>query len=358
MLSYLKKNLGNIILISILTLLVGVGGVVKAKTQRLSLFVEKGCPHCAKVEEFIRKNNLEKEVEIKEIRFNNSNRQEFIRVVGECGIPLSQAGVPLLEIKKGGCLVGDRDITRFLEKRNIEEVAKEEATTPHRGMTKITLPAVVLGAAVDAINPCAFAVLIVLMMTVLAQERSSRKEVLSTGFSFILSIFISYFLMGIGIYKALATLRSSVVVIRVLGILAIILGVLNLKDYFYYGGFGFKMEVPDFMRPRLRKIINSVTSPLGAFLVGFGVSLFLLPCTSGLYVVILGMLSSKEVFRSALAYLILYNLIFISPMVAIVGLVYKGAGPSNFEKMRQKNLRVLHLFAAILMIFLGLLILY
>ena len=69
----------------------------------------------------------------------------------------------------------------------------------------------------------------------------------------------------------------------------------------------------------MKRIIQRVTSVPGAFLTGFVVSLFLLPCTSGPYIVILGLLGKTATRPEALAWLVLYNLIFVLPMVAITG---------------------------------------
>ena len=68
------------------------------------------------------------------------------------------------------------------------------------------------------------------------------------------------------------------------------------------------MEVPISWRPRLKAVIKGITSVPGAFLVGFVVSLFLLPCTSGPYIVILGLLAKTTTRNYALLLLLLYNL--------------------------------------------------
>ena len=110
-------------------------------------------------------------------------------------------------------------------------------------------------------------------------------------------------------------------------------------------------------RPKLKSLLKSATSPKGAFGIGFIVSLILLPCTSGPYIVILAMLAKKATYLKAVSYLVLYNLIFISPMVLISYAVYKGFDPAKAEEMRQKRLRTLHLFAGIIMLAMGIVIL-
>ncbi|MBU2264982.1 hypothetical protein KJ784_02220, partial [Patescibacteria group bacterium] len=122
-------------------------------------------------------------------------------------------------------------------------------------------------------------------------------------------------------------------------------------------GGGFLMEVPQSWRPKMKGLVLKITTPLGAFLTGLLVSLFLLPCTSGPYVIILGMLASKTTLAQALIYLVFYNLIFIAPMLAIVFSIYWGLSPEQAEEWRKRKLRLLHLIAGIILLILGIVIL-
>ncbi|OGZ33387.1 MAG: hypothetical protein A2Y98_03630 [Candidatus Portnoybacteria bacterium RBG_19FT_COMBO_36_7] len=223
----------------------------------------------------------------------------------------------------------------------------------------LTTWAVVCGAAVDAINPCEFAILILLMASMLVDE-NNRKKALFTGLAFSAAIFIAYFLMGIGLLSLIRqyTLSFTGTFYKIVGILAIIIGLLNIKDYFWYGGGGFLMEVPQSWRPKMKSLIKSVTNPIGAFLIGLLVSLFLLPCTSGPYAVILGMLATKITFTSAVFYLILYNLIFVLPMLVVVFAMYWGLSPEKAEDWRKNKIRLLHLIAGVILVALGIVILF
>ena len=77
------------------------------------------------------------------------------------------------------------------------------------------------------------------------------------------------------------------------------------------------------MRPKMKKIVSNITSPWSAFGIGIFVTLFLLPCTIGPYIIAGGILSVNSIL-SSLPTLLLYNLIFVSPMIFIVLLVYWG----------------------------------
>ena len=236
--------------------------------------------------------------------------------------------------------------------------AGENACQTGLASLNLTPWAVACGAALDAINPCEFSVLILLMATMLIKD-SNRRRALLTGFSFIAAIFLAYFLIGVGLFELIRqyTINFSGYFYKIIGGLAILIGLLNIKDYFWHGGGGFVMEVPKKWRPKMKKLIRDIASPPGAFLIGLLVSLFLLPCTSGPYVVILGMLANKVTLAKALLYLIFYNLIFILPMAVIVLAIYFGLPPERAEQWRQQKIRSLHLIAGVILLALGIVIL-
>ncbi|MDR0283187.1 MAG: sulfite exporter TauE/SafE family protein [Candidatus Peribacteria bacterium] len=144
----------------------------------------------------------------------------------------------------------------------------------------------------DSINPCAFAVMLLLLTSILSRTKD-RKKALLAGILFSLAIFITYFLLGMGVLKLLGNVKSLFRLKRIVGIVGLFVGLANIKDYFRYGK-GFLMEIPMSRRPLMQKIIKKVVSPAGAFVVGVLVSLFLLPCSSGPYLTILGYLSAES----------------------------------------------------------------
>ncbi|MBU2496651.1 MAG: cytochrome c biogenesis protein [Nanoarchaeota archaeon] len=235
------------------------------------------------------------------------------------------------------------------------EILGESSPTenPKTTQTKqqLTLGAVILAAVVDAINPCAFAVLIILLTTILAA--GNRRKVLYAGLAFSLAIFISYFLMGLGLYAAISISGLTHIIFLIVSIIAILVGLFNIKDYFWYGKF-FITEVPRAWRPKLKSLLRGVVSIPGAFFIGFVVSLFLLPCTSGPYIVILGLLAKLATKNYAITMLLLYNLIFILPMIIITLAVYYGfTTVEKAEEWKNKKVKVLHLIAGLIILALG-----
>lgn len=337
------------------------------------LFYGQGCPHCAALEEFLDGIKGKYPIILRpyEIYYNQENREFFEKMTKAYGKEIE--GVPTLfignkvivgysnsmadlveaEIAKcsvEGCISPAKKI-----EGNVTEISTESSPAEHPEVTemkkKLTIPAVIGAAIVDSINPCEFAILIILLSTILVSN--SRKKALFAGLAFSLAIFISYFLMGLGIYSAVRAASFTRIFYVIVSILAIVIGLFNLKDYFWYGKW-FRMEVPMRWRPRMKMIIKSVTSVPGAFLVGFVISLFLLPCTSGPYIVILGLLAETATKSYAISLLLLYNLIFIIPMLAITFMISAGvATTAQAEEWRQRKIKVLHLIAAIILLALG-----
>ncbi|MBA7534023.1 hypothetical protein ES705_26269 [subsurface metagenome] len=210
----------------------------------------------------------------------------------------------------------------------------------------------------DSVNPCAIAVLTMVLMTILIQNPEKRKKVLYAGLAFVSAIFIGYLFYGvviIQIFKGFAELlrQNSKYIFSGLAILAMLIGALNIKDFFYYKKGGIATEMPLSMRPRVKKIIQGASSPFGAFVIGFIVTLFLLPCTIGPYIIASGLLSELGTL-GALPWLVYYNLIFILPMFIIVGLIYFGFTKiQEVSGWKEMNVRKLHLVAGILLFAVG-----
>lgn len=330
-------------------------------SSQIYFFYGQGCFHCSRVEQYFKNEKIFIRYPVikKEIYSNRDNAVLFNNLLDKLNVTSNNRGVPTVIIGNK-VLMGD---TPIIDNFIIEadkyllnsKQSNNDAQTDNKNIKiDLTLMAVIIGSLVDAINPCEFAVLIILMTTILST--GNAKKALKSGLSFSASIFISYFLMGLGLYKALSFSGISNYFFKILGWVAIILGFFNIKDYFWYGK-GFLMEVPLSWRPKLKSLINSVTNPKGAFMIGFLVSLFLLPCTSGPYIVILGMLAKKVFDVQAVLYLLLYNLIFVSPMIFISWIVYKGFNPTKAEEIRQKRLKILHLIAGLVMLIMGVVIL-
>jgi cytochrome c biogenesis protein CcdA/glutaredoxin len=351
----------QLLLVILWVLVAGVpGAAAQAQTGQpvdLVFFYGRGCPHCAAMKQFLetmQAKHPQLRVRDYEVYFDDANARLFERVADAYQFEIT--GVPTMFLGNSAVTGFSEDMAPQLEakiKRCIEQrcVSPLDRVAAAARTRTLTFSAVVFGAAVDAINPCAFAVLIILITTVLGA--GLRRKALYAGLAFSLSIFISYYLMGLGLYSAVEAAGITQALFIAVAVLAIAGGLFNLKDYLWYGKW-FVMEVPFSWRPALKQLIQKVTSVPGAFLVGFAVSLFLLPCTSGPYIVILGLLARTATRASAMLWLLLYNTIFILPMILITVGVYLGVTTlEKAERWRTQHLQALHLVAGIILLVLG-----
>lgn len=240
----------------------------------------------------------------------------------------------------------------------IARAVEARATSPLdrlRLREQLTLGAVVLGAALDSINPCDFAVLVLLLGTLLVMGK--RVKVLWAGFAFAAGIFVAYFAMGFILYSILGvtvgTRSFREPFIYAVSALAILVGLWEMKDLLWYGKW-FSIEVPEKWKPSVKKLTASVVSVPGAFVIGLVDSLFLAPCTSGPYIVILTLLSQTTTRGQGALWLLLYNFIFILPMIAITLLVHFGfTTTARAERWRQAKLGTLHFTTGLVMVLIG-----
>lgn len=208
---------------------------------------------------------------------------------------------------------------------------------------------------VDSINPCAIAVLLFVLSALVFF--GDRKKILKVGTAFILGLYITYFLFGAGIFYALKinTWINPTIFHWIMGIFGTVMGLLNIKDYFWYGGGGFLVEIPRKWRPKMSMMLARATTVPVAFLTGVLVTAFELPCTGGPYVFVLGILSQSTTKLLILPILAYYNILFSLPLIVIMLGVYWGfLKVDKTEHWKQRNIRKLHLIAGIVLVLLGL----
>ncbi len=229
-------------------------------------------------------------------------------------------------------------------------------------MEGFTLGKITMLALADSVNPCAIAVLTMVLVSILVANPEKKKRVLGAGLAFAAAVYIGYLVYGtliVQFFRLFAEFlrNNSTYIYDGLAILAILIGALNIRDSIHYKAGRTGTEMPLFMRPKAKKTIKKITSPWGAFIIGFIVTLFLLPCTIGPYIIASGLLSELG-FLGALPWLLYYNLLFIIPMIAITLIVYFGmTRVQDVSAWKEKHIKKLHLIAGILLFLVGVLLL-
>ena len=213
------------------------------------------------------------------------------------------------------------------------------------------LGTVLITAAIDSINPCAIGVLI-LMMSVLLAGKNSTKRMLALGSLYIASVFVVYLAAGLGlvyIFSSIPLYLTEYISITV-GVIIIIAGLLEIKDFFWYGK-GFSLQIPAVFAKKMHQHASKTTIP-GIIALGAFVSAVELPCTGAPYLAIITLLS--QYFDStALMLLILYNIVFVAPLIVILLLVATGTKLYKVKKWKQEYRGFMRLAIGLLLIAMG-----
>lgn len=220
-------------------------------------------------------------------------------------------------------------------------------------MVEITLPLIVGAALIDSINPCAFGVLIFLL-AYLAKTTKQPHKMLVNGTVYIAAVFLTYLFAGVILLGALRALgKASAIAYIVIGILIILAGLIEIKDFFWYGK-GFSLTIFPSEAARIKKYARHIGCAwYTAFMLGVFVALVELPCTGAVYLAVLALMSGAGVQTHSLLFLTVYNLIFVLPLWLILWSVYKGIHWKHFEDFRQKHKGLMRLAAGLLLLGLG-----
>jgi cytochrome c biogenesis protein CcdA/thiol-disulfide isomerase/thioredoxin len=235
-----------------------------------------------------------------------------------------------------------------------EETKKAEESIIER-FKSLGILTIVSAGLIDGINPCAFATLI-FFISYLTLVGRKRKEILYVGLGFSGAVFVTYLLIGFGILSFIQHFSFLPIFSRAIYILTIIfalgLGILSLYDYIQLKRgrpSEMKLQLPEFLKKRIHQTIREESKSaryfLAAIAAGFIVSLLEFTCTGQVYLpTILFVTNIPSLRTSALSYLILYNLMFITPLLIIFGVVYWGITSEQlafFLKKRASSIKLL-----------------
>ena len=246
-------------------------------------------------------------------------------------------------------------------------------------------PLAVAGAGlVDGINPCAFTV-IIFFISFLALQGYRKRELIIIGAAFILAVFLTYLLIGVGLFGFLYSLKGFWLVARIfnlgIGIFSIILGAFAVYDFLKFKKSGqtegLALQLPKAIKNRIHAVIGlyyrkdrrdqeggRLNKPISrlvasAFITGFLVSILEAVCTGQVYLpTITFVLKATPLKLQALAYLLLYNLMFIIPLFVIFILALFGTTSEQFSRFLKKHLLTVKMLMAILFFSLGIFLIW
>ena len=208
---------------------------------------------------------------------------------------------------------------------------------------------VVFAGLVDGLNPCAFATL-VFFVSYLTLSNRKGTEILAVGATFTLGVFVAYLGVGLGLYKVLGMLGDLLTRLGrwVYGLTALVCAALAVASFTDFlkarrGAIGeMSLNLPHAMRKRINAIIRegrgTETYVVGAFVTGLVVSFLELACTGQVYLpTIIFVTSIPELRVRAVLYLVLYNLLFVLPLIVVFILAYYGTTSKDLTRFLQRN---------------------
>ncbi|MCX5703566.1 MAG: hypothetical protein NT066_03640 [Candidatus Omnitrophica bacterium] len=245
-------------------------------------------------------------------------------------------------------------------------------------------PLTIIGAGlIDGINPCAFTV-IVFFISFLALQGYRKRELVIIGLVFIFAVFLTYLLIGLGIFNFLYNLKGFWGLARIanisIGIFSIILGILAILDLLKFkktgSTEGLFLQLPKPVKERIHSLIGLYyrkpkelkaqgSRPhifillVSTLITGFLVSILELVCTGQVYLPTISfVLKTTQLRLQALGYLVLYNIMFIIPLLIIFLLALLGVTSEQFAKFLKRRLSLAKIIMALLFFSLGIFLLW
>jgi thiol-disulfide isomerase/thioredoxin len=224
-------------------------------------------------------------------------------------------------------------------------------------LRSLSLPVFTLAlAGLDSFNPCAFFVLLFLL-SLLVHARS-RGHMLLIGGTFVFFSGLVYFLFMAAWLNLFMVVGELAWVTTLAGLVAVFIALINIKDFFWLHR-GISLSIPEQARPhlyqRVRALLNTGRLPavlLGTVALALVANSYELLCTAGFPMVFTRILTVNELAPATYyGYLLLYNVIYIIPLLLIVGAFSLTLGT---RKLSKRSGRLLKLLAGVMMLELGL----
>jgi cytochrome c-type biogenesis protein len=184
-------------------------------------------------------------------------------------------------------------------------------------------------------NPCLLAILAFLASSILAIT-GRRKDILAMVVAFSLGMFMVYIVFGVGLFSVLQEKATAATFRSVLAAILLVLGLMQLEDARRLQGGGTSLFSTDWTKKYVHGVVASQRLS-SYFLLGVLFSLVRAPCVGGIYIAIIGMISSQGYASSGLLYLVIYNIGIALPVLLIGGIIALGMSPEQVDHFRNSH---------------------
>lgn len=377
-------------IVLIFVLLAGVFSIVdKSKAiegdinkKKAVYFYQESCAHCQAVDEYFKINGIYEKYDIQKLEISGDyNLNYFNELFDAFGIPSDKRGWPVIFFGRK-FLVGDKPIQESFV-NEIEKTSADNFSSPEdikRGrvnkedFSPKTISSnsqfsllILLGAAIaDSISPCMIVILFVLTNIIIFGNLKSKKDVFTFGSFFILSVFLVHIALGIGMFGFGKIFRLAVILNNLLGLTIIMVGFFVFEKYWRNAkairkvkellkklfSYDLKDKLEKKWEP-IKKNIRRMNLVIAALVIGFVSSGFLFPCINRPYGIFANSFSEKKQIIASVLNIVLYNLIFILPVVFLFGIICWFAYTRKLEVFRKKHNDLIRIIIGVSLILVG-----
>ncbi|MFW5802814.1 MAG: cytochrome c biogenesis CcdA family protein [Verrucomicrobiota bacterium] len=273
--------------------------------------------------------------------------------------------IPTAEMILARHLAGEQPAAEDTETTTSQPADADVSNLALRQLHGFSALGVAIAGLADGINPCAIATL-VFLISMLAALRVRGRMLLLTGGAFCVATFLTYFAIGFGLLSVLDSLAGiGFLQLIVEGTMVLVLGVLavlSFGDAWRYSRTGradaVMLKLPERGQRLVRRVVRSQFRRrnllAGGFVAGAVVTAVESVCTGQVYVpTLVYLLRVRQATGPALGYLVLYNLMFLIPLVLAFGLAYAGLETDRFLRFSRQNVVVAKILLGILFVILA-----
>jgi len=175
-----------------------------------------------------------------------------------------------------------------------------------------------------------------------------------SGSVYILAIAIIYTLIGLGALQALSFLNVPNIMAKIGASILLLYSIIGLVNEFF-PNFPIKLKIPESTHSTLAKVISKGSIP-AFFILGSLVALFEFPCTGGPYLFVLTLLHDYTTFWKGFWYLIIYNFVFVLPLILILAFATNRIMIEKIDKLRRLETKKARVILLLVLMTFGVLI--
>lgn len=335
------------------------------KTVPIVFFSKTGCKDCQQIRIYLeRLKNAFQELDLKEYDMNNRDSVRFNQAYClKFNVPPDKHMIAPAIFTGSGYLIKDNinfdSLSKSVSRAVLSDadnswvdIKKEDLENSEIAIREkydtFTFWLILAAGLLDGINPCAFAT-IIFFISYLRISRRKTNEIIKTAGAFILGVFLSYYLLGLGFTGIIDALNKFKILSLALNIsialVCLVLAIMSFHDGVLCMRGRMKdmtLQLPEFLKERIRSSIRGTIKSryiiMAAFSSGVIVSMLELACTGQVYApAIMVMLNNPEARNSAMIYLVLYNIAFITPLIIATVLTYCGTENQKFGSFLQRH---------------------